>query len=460
MTKVLLLASDVIGERMAGPGIRSVELGRQLARAGNEVTVVGEGGEGLRDPDLRTLTHISLVELDRLARRQDAIVLQGFALANAPSLRSVAAPLVIDLYDPYPLALLDQFRHLPRRRQQADSRRRQRDFNQALRLGDFFICASQRQRDLWMGSLLAAGRVNPATWGSDPGLERLLAVVPFGLPEEPPERHGPGLRAAFPAIADADPVLLWGGGLYNWFDAPTLIRALAVAVAKVPELRLVFMSMGHPNAAIPPQMWMPQRAEQLARELGLLEHNVFFNRSWIPYSERPDWLLQASAGVSTHYDRVETRYSFRTRLLDYLWAGLPMVVTDGDGFADLVRERQLGWVVAAEDVAGLAQALVELASDRDRREKIAERVRAAAKEFRWSVAARELVAFCGKPWMAADRPRRGRILLGAPPSAAVHSVSAFRLARAGLSSLVGDGPGETLRRIRARRRRTRGRGRD
>jgi hypothetical protein len=42
-------------------------------------------------------------------------------------------------------------------------------------------------------------------------------------------------------------------------------------------------------------------------------------------------------GVSTHRDHLETRLSFRTRMLDYIWAGLPIVCTDGDHFASLVR---------------------------------------------------------------------------------------------------------------------------
>jgi hypothetical protein len=36
--------------------------------------------------------------------------------------------------------------------------------------------------------------------------------------------------------------------------------------------------------------------------------------------------------VSTHYEHVETTFAFRTRILDYLWAGLPVVATGGDAF--------------------------------------------------------------------------------------------------------------------------------
>ncbi len=53
----------------------------------------------------------------------------------------------------------------------------------------------------------------------------------------------------------------------------------------------------------------------------------------------------------------ETRYAFRTRMLDYLWARLPIICSDGDFFADLVRQHGLGWVVAPEDEPDLVRAL-------------------------------------------------------------------------------------------------------
>ena len=40
----------------------------------------------------------------------------------------------------------------------------------------------------------------------------------------------------------------------------------------------------------------------------------------MPYDERADYLLDADVGVSTHFPHIETEFSFRTRILDYLWA--------------------------------------------------------------------------------------------------------------------------------------------
>ena len=61
--------------------------------------------------------------------------------------------------------------------------------------------------------------------------------------------------------------------------------------------------------------------------------------------------------MRTHLDHIETRYSFRSRVLDYLWAGLPMVLTAGDVLADEVAEAGLGVTVPAQDDEALEEAL-------------------------------------------------------------------------------------------------------
>jgi hypothetical protein len=137
-----------------------------------------------------------------------------------------------------------------------------------------------------------------------------------------------------------------------------------------------------------------QAAIMYARERGLDGVFVHFNDGWVPYDERQSYLLEADLGVSAHGDHLETRFSFRNRILDYLWAGLPMVVTEGDVMADLVQREQLGATVAAGDDEGFARACAELLDDRDGRAATAARVREAAQAFRWDVAARPLVDFC------------------------------------------------------------------
>ena len=77
---------------------------------------------------------------------------------------------------------------------------------------------------------------------------------------------------------------------------------------------------------------------------------MIFNDGWVPYEQRRAYFREADLGVSAHFDGIEARFAFRTRLLDHFAAGLPSVVTGGDVLGDLVGERGLGARSRREDV--------------------------------------------------------------------------------------------------------------
>ena len=401
MTDVLVLANEHVNRRMAGPSIRSFELARVLSGDGHRVTLASPFPSDLPAQPF-TVTTYDASSLPSLVSEHGVVLLQGWVMERFPFIREADARLVIDLYDPFPLEVLILFGQEPMEKRvqaQADSIRAVTD---QVRDGDLFLCASEKQRDYWLGWLTAAGRVNPLTHERDPGLRSLIDVIPFGVPQEPPAHRGAAIRGVIPGVADGDIVVLWAGGIYNWFDPVTLIRGVAQAVARVPRLRLVFMSTGHPNPEIQ-TMWTQVRARTVADELGLVGRHVFFNESWVPYEERANWLLEADIGVSTHFDHVETRYSFRTRVLDYFWAGLPVICTAGDTLADDIGRMGIGVTVPAEDPAAIAAALIELGADAERRRACAAASSAHAAALRWPEVAGPLRRYCADPRCAADR---------------------------------------------------------
>ena len=222
--------------------------------------------------------------------------------------------------------------------------------------GDFFLCASERQRDLWLGYMSALGRVNFATYEQDSTLRKLIDLAPFGIDAAPPLADGEvgAIKGVIDGIGPDDTVLLWAGGVYNWFDPLTLVDAVADLAVELPTLRLLFMGTKHPSLDDLSTTVLRQAIE-LAERRGVLGTHVFFREGWVPYEERGRYLADADIGVSTHVLHVETAFSFRTRMLDYLWAGLPIVCTEGDEFAGIVEREGLGRVVAPGDRAGLGR---------------------------------------------------------------------------------------------------------
>ena len=174
---------------MAGPAIRCFELSRALARAGHEVTLASPYESDLAAQPFALERYDERI-LPGLTSAHDAVVVQGWVLDRHPVLSAAARHVVVDLYDPFPLELLMLLEREPRATRmlaQRDALRAVSD--QALR-GDYFLCASEKQRDFWLGWLSALNRVNPITHSADPTLRELIDVVAFGVPDEPPARSG------------------------------------------------------------------------------------------------------------------------------------------------------------------------------------------------------------------------------------------------------------------------------
>ncbi|MGH9552269.1 MAG: glycosyltransferase family 4 protein, partial [Terriglobales bacterium] len=345
---------------MAGPAIRSLELGRQLAREFS-VTVYsaheGRNGDGVESESAadnpRVVSGGGKARLYSLAQESDILFIQANVLKTFPALAKTGKYLAVDLYDPYLFSLLEQYEDSPQTAS-ASYRLMHQVLEKHMLAADFSVCASERQRDYWLGRFCALGRITPAIYKEDRTLRKVIDVVPFGVQDEPPQRTGRGIKGVVPGIGENDRVLLWGGGIWDWFDPLTIIKAVALARQEIPDLRLFFMGIKSPNAQVP-LMPMAGKAQQLAKELALLDRHVFFADRWVDYEERVNFLCDADIAVSAHFDLIETRFSFRTRVLDYFWAGLPIITTQGDDLAEIIVRENAGFALPYGDEKGWAQ---------------------------------------------------------------------------------------------------------
>ena len=389
---------------MAGPAIRAFEMAKVLSASSAEVRLVSTVYAELSHDDF-SIEFAPEALMRAHANWADVIVFQGHVLASFPWLLDPRYILVADIYDPMHLEVLEQGKDLSAADRYHLSLQTAEVLNVQIERADFMLCASEKQRDFWLGQLAGLYRINPATYDEDQSLRSLLDVAPFGIEDKAPVQTRHGIKGVVPGISESDTVVLWGGGIYNWFDPLTLIRAIDALSKRHPDLRLFFLGVKHPNPSVP-EMAVSLRTRELAEELGLLDTVVFFNEGWVPYDERSNFLLDADLGVSTHFDHLETAFSFRTRILDYLWASLPIVSTDGDTFASIIRENDLGRVVPPEDVAALESALEDVLYKEGEKERITANVQKYASTMKWSLVLAPLVAFCAAPRRAADNIRK------------------------------------------------------
>ena len=409
--RVLVICNDKIGKQMAGPAIRAYELAKALRPHVREVVLasVETDAEPLEDFAVVYYHIRDQRALKPLIARADVIVAQPQWPLVAAWMRGSGARLVFDLYDPEPLEVLEFLSDRgPLLRRMLDTLTVDRVLD-ALHDGHHLLCASEKQRDLWLGTLLAERLLGPAAYDRDPSLRSWIDLVPFGVPADPPSPvpGAPGPRERFaPQIGPDDEVVLWNGGIWNWLDAPTAVRAVARLAARRPQVRLVFMGAASAGAG----RRAADDVRRVAGELGVLDRLVFLNSAWVPYAERANWLLGADVAISTHTEHLETRFAFRTRLLDCFWSGLPVVCTEGDDLAERVARDDLGAAVPQRDAGAVAAAL-ERVLDRGRPAYAPALARAAAA-FTWPRVAEPLVRFALQG--RAGPPSRGGLVRRRP----------------------------------------------
>ena len=389
---------DVVGARMAGPGIRAVELSRRLS-ARHQVTLVAAGAEEMQGEPFRASR-----DLAEALEGADAFIAQGFGFP-LPHLLRFRGRLLLDLYDPVQLEHLARMGASPTADQIVRVGYVRRRLQYLIRRADHVLCASRAQRAHWLGWMGACGRLSPQALAGDPDASRLIAVVPFGLPEQPPARDGTPLRSAIGASKE-DRIALWAGGLWDWMDPALAVRAVGLARARVPRLKLALLAGQRPGAAPP----MHAAADEARAAAG---PDVHFIDTWVEYKDRGAWLLDADVAVSAHKPSLEAELAFRTRLLDCLWAALPAACTSGDVLA--AEGEHQGWARTAPpgDAASFANAILALC-DPAANEKARSAARTAASTRTWQHSADLVLSLLDAP-----APARPRLLDAQTPSLAV-----------------------------------------
>jgi len=403
VTRVLLLSPERGRPAMAGVGIRFWEMARHLGER-HEVTL-GIPNEPDECPalDAARIVRYDTMNLAGLCRWSDAVVLHGH-VSNLYFDHGERRPLVVDLYDPFPIENLNYFTVLGDRPYRHDHATLERQ----LRQGDLFLCSSQEQRLFYLGMLYALGRLNPETYFADFTLANLVRMVPFGISPAEPEPRQPAslsppppiLRGAVPGIGLDDPIVFFGG-IYDWYDPMLLVRVLPALIGRFPALRVVFSI--HPNAESTPQGTYAEVLEA-CRERGWIGRHVFFV-PWVPADQRARLVREATVAAVLHRPRFEAEISLRTRVLDFLGAGLPVVATAGGVMSRLLEEEHMGWVVPEGDAVALTEALEAMLSSPEVRSQFADRGRRWAAGQNWNTVLQPLLEFLDSPRVDANKER-------------------------------------------------------
>lgn len=189
-----------------------------------------------------------------------------------------------------------------------------------LRNSDAILVAHEMQATYYTGLLFGLGKLDPTNYRNMP-----IIKVPFGANPKDAANHQ-GVLEKTPGKT-----ILWWGGFYPWFDFEFLTELAPKLKERGIKLRIA--------GAVNPFVRVPKFASAANVAIGKLQKhdNVEFI-DWLPYKDRFKAFEGVAAVIALNKLGPETRLSWRTRYVDLLEQGMPLLTNGGDPFGDMIIE--------------------------------------------------------------------------------------------------------------------------
>ncbi len=232
-----------------------------------------------------------------------------------------------------------------------------------LRRADKFSTVSTPQKLALLGELAMMGRLNRWTFDYD-----FATVVPNAVAEHY-RTLGAGDRRA-----DDHFTVLWCGGFNTWTDVDMLFAGLTAAMERNDSIRFVATGGaidGHDERTF-------VRFQSMVAESPYRDR--FDLLGWVERDRVDERLMSCSLGINIDSKNYETLFGARNRLTTMLACGLPVLTTLGSEISLDLATDGLGFFVETGDAAGLAEALLRAASDREALAELGRRGRTWALE--------------------------------------------------------------------------------
>lgn len=407
--RVLIPIAEPIGGQMSAVGIRQSEIGKALAPH-CDVTFAAQGSANDEVHGVRIVPCRNRREFRSLLDSHDVLYTLGLNSDRFFDVVRSGIRVVLDLYTPQAFEVMECWPEVPDAIMERYHRRIVRWTLAQLDVADYVVCTTEPQRDLWLGMMNGAGLLGVGQSRRDPAWRDRLGVVPMGVPQTPPRADGHPLRSRLPGVGADDFLLLWISNLLAWQDPVTLVEAMDLVRRHDPSIRLVFLGIGQPRGpggSLFDNMTLRTRqAREASDARGLTDSTVFFINDRVPYRDMGPHLLDANAAVSTYPDSLETRCCLGTRLTDYLWAGLPMVVSGLRIQHDFVEAQGLGRCVEPAAPAALAEAILATKRDVANGAITPAAFERARDRLRWSTVTAPVVHWLATKARRGDRAKR------------------------------------------------------
>jgi glycosyltransferase involved in cell wall biosynthesis len=256
-------------------------------------------------------------------------------------------------------------------------------------LGDFFLTAGQRERYYLLGLMAASKRLTLKK--NDPS-DPLIHVIPMTPPQNPPIMKNNVFQKK-----PGEAILLVAGAFLPWYDYQTLFKALEILIRQGKNnFTAVFMG-GNPRD---PQFDNTIRKMGTTKEL---KEKLVFS-GLVPFKQRANFYLNADLAINIPSISVEDELSVRTRVVDYIWASLPIVSPAKDEYSAAVIDNGAGFQYKAGNADSLAEIISSAINDPKKIEQCRKQMQSLLEgKFNIEQYLSPLEAFISNPYVDSTR---------------------------------------------------------
>lgn len=215
-------------------------------------------------------------------------------------------------------------------------------------------------------------------WRSQLGRRGVPATKVHVVMNVPDDEAFP-IREPIVRRTDGPLTVVYHGTVTHRYGIDVLLTAFAVARHRVP-IRLLIHGRGE---------YMVE-AQELADRLGITDQ-VRFSTGFLSTAEMATLVSDGDIGVVPNRNDLFTDGILPTKLMEYAAFGIPTIVSRSSAVETYFSDDMVRFVEPA-NVDDLAEAIVELAADPDRRAALAHGMQRFSRQFRWVDQAADFVA--------------------------------------------------------------------
>lgn len=255
--------------------------------------------------------------------------------------------------------------------------------NHTLRRGDYFLYANPAQELLYSGVLSALGIINPHSYH-----DTRLIYAPFGI-------HRDSIKTTTNpytklGIKKDDFTVLWFGGLYPWFRIEEYLDAIQT-LSKDKRFKFVFIGGKNPFNPNPDINRQYDKTYKFAEDNNLIDKSVFFV-DWVDFDTRINWFRHADVIISLNQPGSENKYSWRTRVMDFVWGEAATITNGGDPLSDEMVAHDAAVQLESLSSDAIVKALGGLAKNQASLKDIQKNVRSLKDKYFWDVVTKSAAA--------------------------------------------------------------------